>query len=81
MIEAKHLNKSNCFMPLKCDSCNRAMPFIIEYKIKADKSNDCETTNLCEDCSNALTNLFHSVMEEGKPHKYENDEIKEMEEK
>jgi len=80
MIEVRNLNKTNCFMSLKCDSCNRAMPWIIEYRIKADNSHDCETIGLCEDCSNAFVKLFHRVMEDGKPYKYEKDEFKKLEE-
>ena len=67
-----------------CDNCNRITPFILEYKF-IDVNEDGKETpfsriHLCEDCSNAIVNLFHSVMENGKSFKYVKDEIKEFEE-
>ena len=80
MIKARQFDKTNCSIPLKCDSCNRKMLPIIEYMIKADNSNDCETIGLCEDCANAMSNLFYKTMEEGKSFIYSKDEIKEINE-
>lgn len=80
MIDTRQFNKNNCRTPLKCDSCNREMPVIIGFKIKADKGNDCEVIELCEDCANAMANLFYKTMEEGKSFIYSKDEIKEINE-
>ncbi|MBW9158898.1 hypothetical protein [Clostridium tagluense] len=78
MITCEHIANRVC----SCDNCNRIMPFILKYKFIDVNETAKETTfvnlGLCEDCSNAVSNLFHKVMEEGKPFKYEKDEIVEI---
>jgi hypothetical protein len=78
MITCEHVTSRVC----SCDNCNRIMTFILKYKFIDVNETGRKTTfvelGLCEDCSNAVSNLFHNVMEEGKPFKYEKDEIVEI---
>ncbi|MCB2309015.1 hypothetical protein LGL08_20135 [Clostridium estertheticum] len=80
IITCEQILNSDC----SCDNCNRITSFIIKYKFTAltedVKGFTFVNLNLCEDCSNAVSNLFHNVMEYGKPFKYVKDEIKELEE-
>ena len=61
-----------------CDNCNREMP-CIKYRFSERKRVYVELV-LCEDCSNAVVNLFHGTMESGKNFKYDLDEITEIKE-
>jgi len=63
-----------------CDNCNRVVPFVLVYSFCDSKGKKYDTRAFCEDCANALGNLFHNCMEEGKPFMYDMDEIKEIEE-
>lgn len=56
------------------------MPMVIQYSFCDSKGKECNKLTLCEDCSNAVSDLLHKVMEEGKPFIYDIDEIKELEE-
>ena len=80
MITCKEDTSRTC----SCNNCKRIVDIILEYKFIDVKENGKKRTfiilDLCEDCSNALSNLFHNVMEDGKPFKYVKDEIKESEE-
>lgn len=69
-----------------CDNCNREMQVIINYEFIDIKPNNdyhkffkiCKPyveLHLCEDCSCALSNLHHNVMENFEPHQYYLDEI------
>jgi len=64
-----------------CDNCNREMPLILRYEF-SDNTTMGQMAygelHLCEDCSNALSNLHRKVMEQGKTHKYDMDEISEV---
>lgn len=67
-----------------CDNCNRIVPVVLKYKFidvtETGREDTFANLTLCEDCSNAITNLFHNVMENGTSFKYVKDEIKELEE-
>lgn len=76
MIKVKQILRAE--RRCSCDNCNREMPMVIEYSFCNDKGKEYTKLILCEDCSNAVSNLFHNVMEEGTPYKYDMDEIKEM---
>jgi len=65
-----------------CDNCNREMLLLLQYEFLDVKSSNKMPSDkpyitlcLCEDCSNALGNLYHKVMENLEPHKYHLDEI------
>lgn len=57
-----------------CDNCNLEMPLVLQYRF-SNGGREYVRLTLCEDCSCALSNLHFKVMEEGKPHKYDLDEI------
>ena len=80
MITCEHVTSRVC----SCDNCNRIMPVILKFKFIDVTETGRETTfvklGLCEDCSNALSTLFHKVMENGTAFKYVKDEFKELEE-
>jgi len=80
MITCEHdTSKRYC-----CNNCNRIVPVILKYKFvdvtETGKESVFATLTLCEDCSNAISTLHCSVMEEGKSFKYVKDEFKELEE-
>lgn len=77
MIKAKQILEKD--ETKSCDNCNRVMPLVIEFSFLDIREKEFNKLTLCEDCSNAVSNLFYNVMEEGKSYKYEFDEIKEME--
>ena len=63
-----------------CDNCNREMPFILKYSFCNSQGKEYIQLHLCEDCANAVANLFYTSMEEGKSFKYDKDEITELKE-
>lgn len=67
---------------INCDNCNRTPPFLLDYQITAETPRSREVTlYLCEDCSNAMSNLHGRVMENGTMHAYVADEIMILEDK
>ena len=58
-----------------CDNCNREMPFILEYSFCNSKGVEYNKITLCEDCANAVANLFYRAIEHGKSFKYDKDQI------
>jgi len=68
-----------------CDNCNRGTPMALRYAFlvtdpwdKENREAEYGALILCEDCSAAMGRLHVSVMEQGKPHKYDMDEITEV---
>ncbi|EHN14106.1 hypothetical protein [Clostridium sporogenes] len=61
-----------------CDNCNRETSFVLEYTFEDKKGKEYNKITLCEDCANALSNLFYKVMEESESYKYEEDEFKKI---
>lgn len=62
-----------------CDNCQRNMPLVLTYDLLSkDVLVTHKTVWLCEDCSAAIGRLHMAVMEQGKTHKYDMDEIKEV---
>ena len=62
-----------------CDNCQRNMPLVLVYDlIGKDVLYMHKNVWLCEDCSSAVGRLHFAVMEQGKTHKYDMDEIKEV---
>jgi len=78
MIKAKQLLRK--IKRHSCDNCNRETALNIEFSFCDSKGKEFNKIILCEDCSNAITNLFHAVMEDGDFFKYDMDEITECEE-
>lgn len=75
MIKVYRVNKEDKICC--CDNCNRdAMPFVIMYEMyDTNKQSPWNKFCLCEDCSNALSNLHKLSMENGNSFKYDMDEI------
>lgn len=67
MINIKQILKT-----CECMNCKRNVPFTLKYSI-----NNVEI-ELCEDCSNALSNLHYACMESGKSYKYDKDDKDEI---
>lgn len=61
-----------------CDNCNRKLPIMLVYQFENKKKEIFEIKAFCEDCSNALTNLHCKVIVSGVDHKYDLDEISEV---
>lgn len=76
MIKVKQISKTT--QKHSCDNCNREVPFVLEYNFRNSEGNEFNKLTLCEDCANALSNLFYKVMEEGESYKYEEDEFKKI---
>lgn len=74
MIKVREILKSE--KVCSCDNCNRIMPLVLEYSFSDDKDKEYNKLTLCEDCGNAMSNMFYKVMENGESFKYELDEIK-----
>ena len=79
MITCEQIIDKKC----SCDNCNRITKLSLKYKFidvrKKGREDVFVTLVLCEDCANAVANLFYAVMEESKKHKYIKDEIHDME--
>lgn len=60
-----------------CNNCKRFQPLMLVYSFVNDKTSQSSEMRLCEDCSSAIGRLHFKVMEQGKPHKYDMDEIME----
>lgn len=78
MIKVKQILRAE--RRCSCDNCNREMPMVMEFSFCNAKGKEYTKLILCEDCSNAVSNLLHKVMEDGTSFKYDMDEIKELEE-
>lgn len=63
-----------------CDNCNREMTPVLEFDFCNSKGKSYNKLTLCEDCANAVSDLFHKTMEDGKSFKYDKDEIEEIKE-
>jgi len=77
MIQVKHIAK--VVETHSCDNCNRVTSFVLEYRFHDKKGKEFNKLTLCEDCANAVSNLLHLSMEDGKSFMYDYDEIKEVE--
>jgi len=82
LIKVKYIKQNEFYGDRKysCDNCNRRVPFILKYGFfDKGKKEPYTTLHLCEDCSNAMANLHYRCREEGKAHKYDIDEITQIE--
>ncbi|HBJ2612324.1 TPA: hypothetical protein LA742_000741 [Clostridium botulinum] len=76
MIKVKQIPETT--QKYSCNNCNREVPFVLEYSFYNSKNKQYNKITLCEDCANAVSNLFYKVMEEGESYKYEEDEFKKI---
>lgn len=61
-----------------CDNCNKELPVILEYSFYNNKSKEYNKLILCEDCGNAMSNMFYKVIKNEESFKYENDNIEKI---
>jgi hypothetical protein len=78
LIKIKHIPEK--VEKHSCDNCNREMSFVVEYSFSDDNGKEYNKITLCEDCANAVANLFYESMKDGKSFKYDKDEIEEYKE-
>lgn len=78
MIKIKQIYNNGNLVNHPCNNCNRQTPLMLKYTFLND-GREWNKMYLCEDCSCAMANLHFNCMEDGKPFKYDMDEITELE--
>lgn len=74
MIKVEYIFSKN---PIhSCDNCNKEIQLVLMFSfLDKNSSKPYATFVLCENCSNAVVNLFRGAMKEGGILVYENDKI------